>query len=123
MNILNEKDVQDIRHGGFSEKIFAKVLKDNPELQKIEKYLSKKYHLHLGESVILRKAYIVNKKRNLLPDHILECKPWESFFCFIAGYNPDTKKIVIGRWFRDMKGPKHFDIPNVNFLRKIYDER
>ena len=99
---------------------------DNTKLLlKVNKLLREKWDYYLGQIVFVKKSYF-NIKTNclsVLPPKMLDCPNNEGWFFYISGYDPETKKMVVARFFNNSERAVHFIIPSMKFVMSLPEHK
>jgi len=117
MVTLTEAERNLLRAGNFEN--FDQIVKD-PTLLKINGLTVKQFDIRLGEPMCLIKRAINPKTGvyEILPDKMLDAPERHFWYFWIAGYNPDTRKLVVGRYYRS-GGANHYDLPGYHFIKTL----
>ena len=125
--ILKEHQVQTWRQSKFNPKEMEKIFKRKDLSAAKVKYLIlanalllRKKGVNLGETIYIIKTVRNPRTHRLvsLNKDILDCEETFGYFpMHIAGWNPDKKKFIIGRYFRFTKSVHHRVLPSILFIK------
>lgn len=117
MIVLSEKEVRLLRETYWSEKSMNKIPKI---LRRLDEKLQQIIGIRLGESCCLMKRIRTKKgKLRSLPTNILDCHSSEWWYCHVSGYDPETKCVIISRYYRHSNNPFHHKLPSIYFLKPL----